>query len=94
MKLERCEGAVFERQSLGAAFAQLDLVAETGQGDPLPRAREHLGTLIEPDDMRPRAPGYLDRNGGRARRHVEHRVAGAGFDARHEETAPTRILPE
>jgi hypothetical protein len=40
------------------------------------------------------APGELDRDGARPRRHVQDDVAGARFDARDEEATPARILAE
>ena len=55
---------------------------------------EHLGALVEADHVAAGPAHELDRDRGRAGRHVERRFLGPDLDAGDEEPAPARILPE
>src|SRR5215472_5010782 len=56
--------------------------------------REHFGALVQPNHSTPvrLAKGTSDH--ARARRHVEHAVAGFRVDGRHERVAPAWILTQ
>src|SRR5205085_9864386 len=91
---EAGEGRVLEGQALGGALDELDAVVEARCGDAPPRLGQHLRALVEPDDGAAGSPDELDRGGRGSRRDVEDGVSWAGADARDEEPAPARILPE
>ncbi len=91
---ERVEGCVLEREPLGGALDEFDPVLEARRLDPPAAGLEHVGALVESDDVAAGPAGELDRNGGSPGRHVEHGVLWADLHPRDQEAAPVRILAE
>src|SRR5258706_5534428 len=83
------ERLVRERDALGPSFDEL--LEDAG---PLPRDREHVGALVEPDDAAAVAPHKRLGDHARAGRDVEHAIAGTRSDRVDERAAPARILAE
>ena len=91
---EPVERAVLKRQLHRASLDEPDPFRQPRYLDPTAANVQHLGALVEADDLAARLPRELDCDGRRSSRHVEHLVAGPGLDSRDEEAAPARILPE
>jgi hypothetical protein len=80
------EGPRVERERLRRRSDQLDLGTEPAVCD-----RQHLGALIDPGHREP-LPQQLRRDEPGPGRHVEN--ATAARQARDEEAAPARVLPQ
>lgn len=89
------ELGVGEGERLGLALDQLDPPREPGRGgDLLPRAAEHRGALVEPDDAA--SPAFDQRLADQpgAAGDVENAVLGARRDGLDRRLPPARILEE
>jgi hypothetical protein len=61
---------------------------------PLSGRGEHLGVLVERDDVALPGARQLDCDRGRPGGDIENRGAGTGGDSRDEEPSPARVLAE
>ena len=86
-----------ERQALGVGFDELDPLRQARGGDPLARAGEHVGALVDADDLAGIAAGERDRHGARAGGDIGDDRARAIGGRRHRldhHIVPAPVLPE
>ena len=73
---------------------QPDLLRRAGEPHALRADLEHLGALVDADDVAVLLARELERDRCGAGRDVEHRVERLDVEPRDEEPAPARVLPE
>src|SRR6185437_11365697 len=71
-----------------------DLLRRAREANLLLADLEHLGALIDADDVAVLLPCELERDGRGAGGDVEHGVERLYVEPRHEEPPPARVLPE
>ena len=74
--------------------SQPDLLRRAGESHALLPDLEHLGALVDADDVAVLLPRELERDRCGAGGDVEHRVERPHVEPRDEEPAPARVLPE
>jgi len=89
--VERC---IVERQRFGPPFAELDPLAQPCLFDAGPACGEHLGALVDADDVTAVAPDELDRHRRGSAGDVQDRGVRPRLDPLDEKGAPARVLPE
>ena len=78
---QRVEGAVVEREAVGAALDEPHLLRRRRELHAPARDLEHLRALVEPDDGAALLPHELERDGRSACRDVEDGARGRRVDA-------------
>jgi hypothetical protein len=88
------ERRILERQGLGPAFPQLDPVVQTRSLDARPTCGQHLGALVDSDDLAAVSARELDRHGRSPASHVEDGRDRWHRDSLDQKGSPARVLAE